>query len=422
MNRRITLTAENFKITHFLLFFVILYFFCGLWYELPFANPVYSACTFALVAWVILKIVSNIEKFMTTENVVLYVCIAVWCVLMFLVYNFAVKTKTVSFFGLRMDQHALIMIYYAILLIPGVVLRDDCRVKIGKLFKFLLAFIIISSLAFTLYAVAVYPDALRARATAEQLGYEDIMFGLPTYSMIYSMALFFPWLLMKARRSSGFEKLFYLGLGACLVVTVAFSQFATALIALIVGFVVYFVVVSRNKPLRSILLVAVVIAFFAVGMETWGDMLIDLADDMEGSWADKLAEIGEFLKGNEATGDLETRFDYYKDSFNSFLKSPIAGMLSVGKTEIGGHATLVDMLALVGIFGTVPFIIIVGMTIKKLRKMSNDLSCTAAVWGTITIFIIFLVMKNIISAISISYSFFVLIPILFGSEVENEHN
>ncbi len=422
MNRRLTLTADNFKISHIFLFFVILYFFCGLWYELPFANPIYSACTFALVAWVLLKIVLNIDRFMTNENLILYACIAVWCVLMFLVYNFEVKTKTVSFLGLRMDQHALIMIYYAILLIPGVVLRDDCRIKIGKLFKFLLAFIIISSLAFTLYAVAVYPDALRARATAEQLGYEEIMFGLPTYSMIYSMALFFPWLLMKIRKSRGFDKLLYFGLSVCLVITVALSQFATALIALIIGFVVYFVVVSKNKPLRAILLVAVVIAFFAVGMETWGDLLIDLADGMEGSWGDKLAEIGEFLKGNEATGDLETRFDYYKDSFNSFLKSPIAGMLSVGKTEIGGHATLVDMLALVGIFGTIPFIIIIAMTMKKLLKKSVDTSHTAAVWGTITIFIIFLVMKNIISAISISYSFFVLIPILFGSEAENERN
>lgn len=420
VKRRITFSLNNINLSHIFLFFVFLNFFWAVWTELSFSEVIYEVCTFALFGWAALYFFLNLKSKVSDSSMACVLCVGIWCLLMFGAYQICRNHSTVSFLGFSMDSYAKIMIYDLVLLIPGMFLRDACVLKQKNIFKLALAVILISSLVLTMYAVAVYPNAMRSRVTAEMLGYEDILFGLPEYTNIYAMSLFFPWLLMKTKNEEGLNKLFYMVLAICLVLLVALSQFATALIAMIVGFVVYFIGISKDRPIRAMACILLFVLFFVVGMDTWGELLINISQNTEGDWADKLVEIGEFLQGNEASGDLGSRLDYYSTSWSSFVKSPLLGTITAGKMNFGGHATLFDILASVGIVGTIPFLIFIVLTIRKMLACATNTVSKASVWGTVAIFLVLLFLKNIISAISILYSFAVLLPILYNSEAQNE--
>lgn len=422
MKKDIKIKPDKINLSGIFLFVIVLNFFWGFWSELSVSDTIYTVSAVGLLAWMLISTFMSGQLRARSETVLVYACLLLWILAMFFVYNSVMKTYTVSFLSITMDSHARIMIYYAIILVPGLILKENFKFKTGSFFKFFVAVVVLSNLIFTVYAVAAFPDAVRARVTAEYLGYEDVLFALPSYSMIYAMSMLLPWFLMKWKKGIGFDKLYYLGISICLITTIVLSQFATALIAMLVGVAVYYVLSSRDKPIRALLVVVVLVVFFAVGMENWGQMLIDWSWDIEGAWGEKLYEIGEFLRGSEATGDLGTRMDLYTESLDSFFQSPLLGMLAEGKMPIGGHATLLDMLALIGLFGTLPFIVLLAISIKKMLKISKDSTYRAAIWGTVSIFLTLLILKNIITAIAILFTFLVVIPILFNSEAQNELN
>ncbi len=425
------LTKENYQtdgknklfIPACLVLFVSLRLLWALWAEQTIAEYLYLLSCVAGFLWMISYFFTNLNKNYNVWTVAQFVFTFLWCLAMFAAYEWGYHQTTVDFFGISMDSHARIIVYDFILLLPGIVFVDAYRLKLGRFLKLVLFALVITSLYFTITAVLKDPDALRMSMSEKFYDeFTELFYGLPDYSVVYAFSLLVPWLLYKTTQNAGKQKLFYFILLTAIVFIIVVSQFATALLGAIVGVVLFYTMYLSKKNPVAIIFVAFICFLLIAGSNSIVAWLMDLSKSIEGSWAEKLREIALFLGEGESTGDLGARTDYYTLSFQQFLKSPVLGKIAEDTGKIGGHSTFLDILGLTGLAGAVPFAVMVITAFVKLRKNNDDLAYRAGVWSALVIYLIFLFTKNIISAISINYMFFVILPILFFSEAPNEQN
>ena len=402
--------------------FISLRLLWALWAEQTLAEYLYLLGCFVGFVWMLAYIFLYPNRSYKSLTFVQLLFTVIWCIAMFLGYQIGYHQDTVSFFGFPMDSYARNIVYDFILLLPGIVFADQYRLKIGKLVKIILFALVISSLYITVSAVIKEPDALRMGMSEDFYGELEIFYGLPDYSVIYSLTLIVPWLLYKSSQSAEKNKIYYVVLLVSVIIIIAVSQFATALLAAIVCIVIYFTIyLSKKNPIAT-LFVVLLCFVIVIGTSSLSAWLNNLSKTVEGSWAEKLKEISLYLEDGESTGDLGTRSEYYTMSLEQFFKSPLLGTITTDVDEIGGHSTFLDILGLCGLFGAIPCIVMIWAYFARLRKFKKELSYRAAVWSALSVYLIFLFMKNIISAISINYTFFVLLPILFFSEESNEQS
>ena len=211
---------------------VVLYLFWALWQEFSIADTLYIVGVFGSFIYGIFILLNN-KWSVYFSHKIMY--ISLWIVFMFMAYNtseYSLFQRTVKFFGVSMDTHSRIMVYMFLILIPGMVFSEVFSYTSGKFFKVLVFSIIVTSLIFSLRAVIFSPDAIRARLTTEQMGNEEILWGTPSYSIIYSLPIIVPWFLSKRAETKSGAKLFYTAMAAMIILLVAISQFATAFVAL----------------------------------------------------------------------------------------------------------------------------------------------------------------------------------------------
>ena len=400
------------------LMFIVFHLLWALWGELSYEDSLFNLGVFFLFSWALVRFINNRWR---QSLIIELAFLAGWCGLMFLAYenaDYSYVAKNVSFLGFIVDSHARIMIYTFLLLIPGIILSESFSYKNSRIVKIIIFVILVTSLFYSVRAVIVFPDALRARRTTAFLGYEDILYGTPTYAIVYSLCLYVPYFLARYSLTKGRTKLYYVLMVACLFIIVTISQFATALLALLLGLFVFWFM-SSNRYSGSVLSRIVVTSILIIMLfirTPIADLFSSLAESVTGAWAEKLEELAQFMRGDGTTGGLASRISLYSDSLSVFRDSPLFGMIFSGAFdgEIGGHSSLFDMLALTGISGTLLFIGAV-YNARKRMQLSTSGKVNKAAINAITITYIFLALtKNIITALSVNFSFFVMLPILFS--------
>ena len=399
---------------------IVLYLLWPLFIEIPFSSNIYYIVVFSLFTWAILALLANYRSASYGNTFWgMLISLAIWSVMMFGVYNFTYRQKTISFIIFNIDTHARLILLSFILIITGMMLFEYAVLKETRVFRGVIFLIVTTCLFFSLRAVAVFPDALRARASAVAYGHEEYLFGTPSYSVVYSMALLAPHFLNLFSVSQGIKRWFYLYIVVALSLIIAVSQFATALIILMAEFIYY--LVERKAKYRNFgqIMVIIIAISLMVFLPFIGDALILISAYISGAWSEKLVEIGVFLLGQGAMGDLGARTDLYRTSLQAFKESPIVGMLFGRTGVIGGHSTLLDMLALIGLFGTAFYFILLFNLNKRLMQKMTDRTLKITL-QTITLgFVILIVTKDIASALAIQYTYFVVVPMLLLMKREN---
>jgi len=406
----------------FLFLFVSLRLLWALWAEQTVAEYLYLLGCFVGFLWMLFYIFSNVQKSYSVSTEVQFFCTLSWCFVMFLAYEIGYHQQTVSFFGISMDSHARLIVYDFILLLPGIIFADQYRLKLGKFIKIIMLALVVTSLYITISAVIENSDALRMSMAEDFYGDMDMFYGLPDYSVVYSLTLIVPWLLYKISQSTGKRKMYYQILVLSIVIIIAVSQFATALLATIVCIMIYYSICLFKKHPAAVVFIVTLFFVLVIGKSSIASWLNSLSTTVEGAWAEKLTEIALLLVEGESTGDLGARADYYSLSFEQFLRSPFFGTIAVDGGKIGGHSTFLDILGLTGLLGAIPYVTMIAAFFSRLRKHNTNLGYRAGVWSALSVYLIFAFTKNIISAISINYTFFVLLPILFFSEEAYEQN
>lgn len=393
----------------------------ALWSFVPMNSAIFAmSCVgvFALNFFVIVKnYKSNILKMVIFE----YVFFVIWSVIMIVIYGYFYHIyQNVTFLIFTMDGHAIFFIRLFVSVIPCMFFVDFCDFKETKLFKILFGLIIASNTFFTIRAVRIYPDALRARETMEVWGEEELLFGTPDYAMVYGMALIFPVLLQKCKNAPArsMTKWFYIICTVMVAYMIVVSQFATALLLTIVS-TILFMLLNMKPNTRIIVLVAVAVIIFSIRVPKLDVMLLNaLSETVSGTWAGKLHDLAETFSGGVATGSVLGRTDLYTKSLQAFIESPVFGKLLKSTTDIGGHATAIDVLGLAGIIGFIPFILTVCFNYKRLKSTCNHKKNKAAIIACITDFILLVFLKNIITSLSVFFAFFVMVPFLLKIDDE----
>ena len=235
--------------------------------------------------------------------------------------------------------------------------------------------------------------------------------------MVYGMALIFPVFLQKIKNAqTKSDRIIYLIFAALIFYVIMVSQFATALLIAIIGSLIFFLFsMGGNKKVIVIIIIACL--FFYVHVTKMDIALIDtLANSVEGIWSEKLHDISESLSGSTLSGSLSERNDLYQESLKTFAESPMFGIMANTTGSLGGHATAIDILGLVGIFGFIPFVLTIIYNFKRVCRTCNFPKNKASIIACNIEFIVLIFTKNIITSLSVFFAFFVMFPLLLKIE------
>lgn len=389
----------------------------ALWAEIPYNTVIYTVACFGIfiLNFAIFQkrsLYPFMLKLMPT-----YACFAVWSAFMVIAYGFFYSVHSeVNFLGYHVDAYAVFFIKVFLMTSSCMFFVDFNKVHETKLFKLLLGLIVLTSTLYTIRATSVYSDAIRARETMEYMGEEEYLFGTPGYAIIYGMALLVPIFLQKCKNEKGKSRWFYIICTAMIGYMILASQFATASVIAIVGILIFvFLNVKGNVKilLFSILLILIL---FIHGLGIDSIFLISLSESVEGAWSVKLQDLAESLSSGILRGSLLGRTDLYGKSMGAFAESPLFGKLSRYTDSIGGHATAIDTLGLVGIVGFIPLMLMVYFQFKRMKYTCDYKKNKVAIIACVVEFIILIFLKNIVTSYAIFFSFFVLAPLMLKIE------
>lgn len=213
---------------------------------------------------------------------------------------------------------------------------------------------IIITLITTIVGLARFPTASRVLATiASSQDPEFVLYNwnnIGGYNFIYTLVLLYPLLILAFKQkkiSIPATATLSVAIGAVIVM----SEYTTALLLFLLSSVLFLFkreLTVKNMILFSILGVISVLVF----SETFSDMLMWLAGRFDSEiLKERLTALAGGTVGLESSED--NRIFLYRMSLNTFLSHPILGTMLSGGTGSGGHAQILDTLAVYGIAGGV---------------------------------------------------------------------
>lgn len=389
----------------------------ALWIEIPSHDILY---TIVCIAMFILNLAVFERKRLYPLMIRLlpvYSCIILWSIFMIIAFSsFHNVHSEIELFSYQIDAYAVFFIRMLFVIVASMFYIDFNTINDSKIFKLIVGLIIVTSVVYTIRAINMYPDALRARNIMEMRNEEEFLFGTPGYAIIYGISLLVPVFLQKCKNEKGKSRIFYAVCTVMIVYMIFVSQFATAVFLAIIGTLVFlfFNVKSKAKTIFLLLLLIFTLLIHLFNIDSM--FFVFLSEKVDGSWSEKLQDMAESLSNGDFIGTLSSRVDLYTTSMKTFAESPLFGKLSKYTGDIGGHATAIDTLGLVGILGFIPFILMIYFQFRRMKCTCNYKKNKAAIISCVIEFILLVFLKNIITSYAIFFSFFVLAPLILKME------
>lgn len=197
--------------------------------------------------------------------------------------------------------------------------------------------------------------------------------GLSSFSLPHALPLMIPPFVLGLKNKSltKSRRIFSGVMLLCCLLLIYYSgamgPLLVAIMILILSFIVHKGNVSSN--LLKILFIAIIFIPFIVNDQNILAIL-EWADDLlggEGYFHSKVIDIQDTIIYGEASGDIEGRQDLYSNSINTFIENPL-NMIIGAQRGFGGHSVIIDRLASLGLVGFVPFVCLIIIQLKFLRK------------------------------------------------------
>ncbi len=394
----------------------------ALWTEFSFSSMLFSIACIGGFMLTFVYVAPYMEKIRWNKVIPEYMHYLFWILVMVIANGFFYKQhREITFIFITMDAHAIFFIRLLVAVIPFMFFVDQNKFKETKLFKAIIGIVIATNAFYTFRAVQFFPNAIRARATMEFMDAEELLYATPDYAMVYGLALIVPVFLQKIKNSEQkIDKILYLIYAVLSFYIITVSQFATALIIAVVGTLIFFMLGMAGNKKIFILLILVFLLFYIHITKMDIEFLNMLANSVDGIWAEKLQDMAESLSGSNLSGSLSARNDLYQTSLNAFFESPLFGIMANTNGKLGGHATAIDILGLAGFAGFIPFVLMFVYNFKRVCRTCNYPKNKAAIIACNIEFIILVFTKNIITALSVFFAFFVLFPFILKAENTEE--
>jgi hypothetical protein len=196
-----------------------------------------------------------------------------------------------------------------------------------------------------------------------------------------------------------------------LLIFCAYSGFLTLTLFMFIGISIAYYE-ALGKLARVIFLYSVVvvgIGIYIVGIGGIGVSLLNVLPNE--AYLQKAEQLGKV--NNSANGGLEDlRGGVYSISLNSFNQFPFFGVGDYSESKIGYHSFWLDKLGFIGLFGTIPYLIILITFYRYLKKryFLND-----KVWVRLNILLFCLLFTNPFQFWDFWIIIYVVLPIIrFG--------
>lgn len=346
-----------------------------------------------------------------------FLCFTIWTILSTIVYNnyLFISRETQTLFGFQVNSYAAFFPNLWILIFPfilyGYIFSSNNKAQ--KILEIYIVICLVVNFVLLVSAIMIYPNMVRASKTAETLGYGNYVQNLVNYSEVYGLTLIVPAIARKYDNSKGKNKLISFVVLISVITMAIISNFATAGILAVVGFLAYriFNMHKRKKwPLVFLLaMLAIIFSSFA------GQVLLDFSDMLgtNNVWGLKFHEIGIFIVSGVGIGDIGTRSQLYSKSLKSFFESPFLGAIFNNTCQIGGHSTLFDIAGSLGIIGMMFFLGAVYFCYKECINTVYYHANKADINATLLVFILMLLLKNTITSYAIYAIYFGILPVYY---------
>ena len=290
-----------------------------------------------------------------------------WLMLYFLiVFLFIIFGRTVKLDIGRSSSYVQLIIEYAFLL-PNVIIclillyLDDYRI-VTILMKSTVMIIIVS---FVVLLVLIGNVDLRRLSTAYENDIEVQTPSFINYTLLHVYALLIPVVYYCCVKINGLYKYLCIVLLVLLSYVVYKSSITASLIIGVVSLLLSISLSSKNIH-RTVFFITVLFATFIVFYYSgvFVSILKGILPYFEGSAVEEKIEDALFLLSTgESGGSFAAREDLHQRSWDSFFSN-----ILIGGGMAGGHSSLIDRLATMGLLGFIPYFMIYYSIIKQWVK------------------------------------------------------
>lgn len=306
------------------------------------------------------------------------------------------------------------------------ILEQDERGR-RKAFAFLMINIILGCL-YTLFRIQENPLlprilAMGAGDVETHLGKNVNTAGIITYGGIYGLVLVFPTFLYWISQKQGQKKIVPIIILTIILVTLYKSQFAIALIFVIIGILLYLLLFNGQTKLRFIISGLLIVISIIVAIN-WDNFLYALysANILPSALQQKAHELLLYSEGGNLAGtNLYSRSTYYAQSFKAIVENNFVGKVFSNHARGAGHSEWEDMAANYGIIAP---ILVYSFFHKFTKKVFVHIGNKAATVYRIQLLILLIIgfIDPIFHSRTMSYLLFLspLILALFGEASEED--
>lgn len=263
----------------------------------------------------------------------------------------------------------------------------------------------------TFTGLTVYPELARDLAAFSN----DNIIGISTryniggYDIVYCvvLAITLYCLVIEKKVTTGIKKFLEIFIFIISLIFIVKTQYTTAMLLGIVSFGM--IILIRKFDLKRLGILALLgLVILSVYKGEISNGLIKASYSIESqSISQRLEELGKALDGGKVTGeDMTERGNAYGKSIEAFLEHPVLGTwISSDNIELGGHSTVLDLMAGVGLPGFL-LILYTFFYIEKLMLSRVENEITRKYVGIfLVVYIILAVVNPIISGTFFSVLF-----------------
>ena len=253
----------------------------------------------------------------------------------------------------------------------------DINLKVN-IIKIILFSLVIDAIT-TLLALTIDPNISKIMATASANSNLEGLKGVSGYSIIYSLVIIVPMLLYSIKELKTKSRLFLQLFTLLMMYFIFKSAYATALIALVLGIVVY-LFLNTSKIFKVLLLPFILyLAVILINPNSIYDILIYLSDKIEiHQISIRFNQLADLILYGDNSGDALYRLVLYRQSIDAFMQYPLTGIIIYNPNyALSGHSAFLDILGGIGLLGFIPYVLFLWYSYKisinktEHRKLKN---------------------------------------------------
>lgn len=258
-------------------------------------------------------------------------------------------------------------------------LRKHCDRSLFHLMLLVFGVFLIESTIIAAIANYQYPGIIRYLASAEDLNENSQILlpfqklGITDYAMPHALPVLIPGLVYGVRNTKGFYKRVCIALIVTAFVLAYVSNSSTALIMTVLVFI-FSILINPKKSSKTIFALFVLFLIITPVL-TNKDVQVGFLEGLNSIVPEdanihrKIDDIEASIMYDDAEGTVGNRTVLYDLSLNEFKKHPLLGTSEL----VGGHSSIFDRLATLGILGMIPFALFWVLFSKSvLRSLPQD--------------------------------------------------